>query len=88
MRSDGTHWQKYYLGIGGECQNFVPNGGFWCNGQYKVPSGLTYNSTILPNAPYANVTGGIIQTWRPHHWALSKFISYTSILHIPALGSL
>ena len=52
--------------------NFVPNGGFWCNGEYKVPSGLTYTSEILPNAPYANTTGGIIQTWRPNHWALSN----------------
>ena len=72
VRTDGPNWQKYYLGIGGECSNFVPNGGFWCNGQYKVPSGLTYTPTILPNAPYANTTGGIIQTWRPNHWALSN----------------
>eukprot|EP01083_Nonionella_stella_P019641 54547_1 len=66
-------WQHYYLGIGGECENFVPNAGFWCNGEYKVPSGLVFTKEILPNAPYANASGAIIQTWRPDHWSSWMF---------------
>ena len=58
----------YDIIIKGVCNNFVPNGGFWCNRGYTVPGGLVYNDTILPNAPYANITGAIIQTWRPNHW--------------------
>ena len=65
VRSDGKSFQKYYLGIGGECDNFSPNAGFWCNGEYKVPSGMKVSPSILPNAPYANTTGAIVQTWRP-----------------------
>ena len=80
-RTDGTAFQKYYLGIGGECDNFVPNGGFWCNGaykgeDYKVPSGLEFTRDILPNSPYADVTGAVIQTWRPSHWASWMVLSH------------
>ena len=31
----------------GVCDNFVPNGGFWCDKGYTVPGGLVYNKTIL-----------------------------------------
>ena len=54
-------------------ENFVPNAGFWCNGEYTVPSGLTFTKKILPNSPYANISGAIIQTWRPNHWASWMF---------------
>ena len=73
----------YNLGIGGPCQHFVPNAGYWCSGQgqggyyphpwYCMTTGLTYNSTILPNTPYANTENGIIQAWHPAHWATWMF---------------
>lgn len=56
---------------------FIPNAGFWCGnnptGQYHVPSGLKFTQKILPNSPYANISGAIVQTWRPNHWASWMF---------------
>lgn len=65
------------------CKNFVPNAAYWCSAQgqggyvgvpyYTVPTGLSYNSKILPNAPYKDPTNGIIQTWQCAHWATWMF---------------
>eukprot|EP01084_Bolivina_argentea_P180090 311129_1 len=83
VRNDTTqNWfQTYSLGIGGSCENFYPKAGYWCanttNGggafTYQIPSGLTYNSTLLPNTPYADGSQLIVQAWRPAYWASWMF---------------
>ena len=75
LRNDSAeNWfQQYQLGVGGCCNVFTPNAGYWCGNHtqgggafpYRIPSGLVYDSSILPNAPYANVDGAVIQAWRP-----------------------
>ena len=75
--SDNNYFQKYQLGIGGPCKYFDPPAGYWCGNNtegggaftYKVPSGMVADQKILPNSPYKNVKGAIVQTWRPGHWA-------------------
>ena len=70
------YFQHYNLGIGGSCANFTPPAGYWCSSKtqgggpstYRIPTGLVYGNTSsnkLPNAPYKDTTGGVIQTWRP-----------------------
>eukprot|EP01084_Bolivina_argentea_P021555 40055_1 len=80
ISTDGQ-FDFYTLGIGGPCNNFVPNAGFFCSelagggnqGVYTVPSGLRYNKTILPNTPYKNIAGAVIHCWRPSHWCTWMF---------------
>ena len=83
FRNDTTqNWFKhYYLGIGGPCNNFYPKAGYWCSNEtngggaftYKIPSGLIYNKSILPNTPYLDGSEIIIQAWRPAYWASWMF---------------
>ena len=44
---------------------------------------MIVSDTALPNAPYANITGGIIQAWRQAHWAswMFEIESYDDALH-------
>ena len=79
MRNESATYEfmYYQLGIGGICNQFDPPAGYWCGTEtegggastYSIPHGLAYNKTILPHAPYNNINGGIISTWRPAHWA-------------------
>ena len=74
--STGDFWY-YQLGIGGVCNQFLPNAGYWCGDKtqgggaftYRIPKGFFYNSSILPNAPYKNVTNAVVSVWHPSHWA-------------------
>ena len=59
-------------------QQFDPPAGFWCGNQtegggaftYTIPSGITYDNTILPNSYlYKNLINGVIQAWHPDYWA-------------------
>ena len=34
---------------------------------------MVVNDKILPNLPYKNATGAIVQTWRPGHWSSWMF---------------
>ena len=71
-------FEHYNIGIGGtSCFNFEPRAGFRCSTAnqtsqdlqtYQIPTGMIYNTKDLPNAPYANPKGGIVQVWRPKHW--------------------
>ena len=36
---------------------------------YYVPTAMQATAATLPNLPYKNATGAIVQTWRPGHWA-------------------
>ena len=77
-RNDTTqnYFQHYQLGIGAShgscCKQFDPPAGFWCSNEtqgggaftYRTPSGLVFDKTILPNSPYNDPIGAVIQTWR------------------------
>ena len=77
MRNSSDSFQQYQLGIGGPCKNFEPPAGYWCGSKtsgggaftYRVPSGMVADKNKLPNSPYKNPKGAVIQTWRPAHWA-------------------
>ena len=81
LRKSSDNFQKYQLGIGGSCKYFDPPAGYWCGNNtygggaftYKVPSGMIADQKILPNSPYKNAKGAIVQTWRPGHWASWMF---------------
>ena len=81
VRNDSNEFMYYQAGIGGICNVFDPPMGYWCGNMtegggaatYQVPSGLRYNSSILPHAPYRNTTNGIVSVWHPSHWATWHF---------------
>ena len=81
VRSSGQMFQHYQLGVGGCCKNFVPDAGYWCGSKtqgggaftYHVPSGMVADKSVLPNQPYTNATGAVVQCWRPGHWASWMF---------------
>ena len=70
-------FQTFTAGIGGTCDRFQPAAGYWCSTKvqgggsqiYAVPTAMLTNKQTLPNLPYANPKGAIVQTWRPGHWA-------------------
>ena len=70
-------FQTYTAGIGGTCDRFQPNAGYWCSNAvsgggsviYFVPTAMQATAATLPNLPYKNATGAVVQTWRPGHWA-------------------
>ena len=80
-RKSAAMFQQYQLGIGGPCKNFDPPAGYWCGNEtegggafsYRVPSGMIADTKTLPNMPYKNPKGAVIQTWRPAHWASWMF---------------
>mgnify|MGYP001330823822 CR=1 FL=1 len=79
VRSSGASWQQYMVGLAGPCSVFEPASSFWCNalvGGFATPSGLTFNATQLPHAPYAaNISGrAIVHTFHPAHWASWAFL--------------
>lgn len=85
LRTSSNSFQKYQLGVGGPCKEFDPPAGYWCGNKtsgggaftYRVPSGMVASKKTLPNSPYKNATGAVLQTWRPAHWASWMFeVSY------------
>ena len=81
LRTSSSSFQKYQLGVGGPCKDFTPPAGYWCGDKtsgggaftYRVPSGMVASSKVLPNSPYKNATGAVVQAWRPAHWASWMF---------------
>ena len=81
FRNSSDSFQKFQLGINGTCENFDPPGGYWCGRKtggggafmYRVPTGMVADKSILPNQPYKNATGAVLQVWRPGHWASWMF---------------
>ena len=80
--SSGGYFYYYNLGIGGICDTqFTPNAGYWCSNTtkgggastYKIPSGMTFNKSILPNSPYNDASQAVIQAWQPAKWASWMF---------------
>jgi len=72
-----SSFQTFTAGIGGTCERFQPPAGYWCSEHvqgggsviYYVPIAMQADTSVLPHLPYKNPKGGIIQTWRPGHWA-------------------
>lgn len=81
FRNSSQSFTKFDLGIGGPCKNFNPPAGYWCATNiggggahvYKIPSGMVATKKTLPNSPYKNPIGAVVQTWRPGHWASWMF---------------
>jgi hypothetical protein len=83
LRNTSTSsFQTYTAGVGGTCDRFQPNAGYWCSNNvqgggsviYYVPIAAQFSTTTLPNSPYANPVGGVVQTWRPGHWASWMYV--------------
>ena len=76
FRDSSNMFQRFLLGISGTCNNFDPPAGYWCANEtegggaftYRIPSGLVADKSVLPNQPYRNLNGAIIQAWRPARW--------------------
>jgi hypothetical protein len=72
-----SSFQTFTAGIGGTCDRFQPNAGYWCSKNvqgggsviYYVPIAMQASQSTLPNTPYKSPAGAIVQTWRPGHWA-------------------
>ena len=43
---------------------------------YVIPTGMVYNENDLPNAPYADTTGGVVQAWRSGQLSLGFFFFF------------
>lgn len=75
-------FQTFTAGIGGTCDRFQPNAGYWCSTKvqgggsviYYVPTAMQATQHTLPNTPYADATGAVVQTWRPGHWASWMYV--------------
>ena len=78
--ADGE-FSYYQLGVGGCCDVFTPNAGYWCGNKtqgggaftYLIPSGINFTGK-LPNSPYKTLKNAVIQTWRPAHWSSWMFL--------------
>ena len=81
FRSDFAIMQHYTLGFAAEgsgCAGFTPPYAFWCSnltgresngtGFFSRPAGVSLNASMLPNLPYANVSGAVLQTWMSGRW--------------------
>ena len=71
-------FQKYMVGIHGPCDIYDPPVSYWCSKDpsgggafaFRAPRGLWPTSdTVLPNAPYKDMSKAIINVWRPSRWA-------------------
>mmetsp|Transcript_14885 Transcript_14885/g.44162 ORF Transcript_14885/g.44162 Transcript_14885/m.44162 type:complete len:907 (-) Transcript_14885:74-2794(-) len=76
-----NEFQNFELGVRGCCSNFDPQEGYWCSDKtsgggaftYRIPSGISAPTHTLPNAPYTDPTGAVVQAFRPGHWASWMF---------------
>jgi hypothetical protein len=74
MLHDKTMFQNYMVGVGGHCEHYTPPVSYWCSEHpsgggafsFRVPSGLTYSKLKDWKDP---TKGGIVNAWRPAHWA-------------------
>ena len=86
----------YKEGIGGGCAELLgglaPPTGYWCSntseqtGMWRTPIGVDVDSESLPNQPYADPIGGVIQAWHPKRWA-SRMYNISSYSFSAAKGS-
>lgn len=78
VRNESFMFLNYMVGFDGACEVYSPPLSYWCSQHpsgggafaFRVPSGLTYSASTLPNAPYASgAPGALLAVWRPAHWA-------------------
>eukprot|EP01084_Bolivina_argentea_P066968 122068_1 len=75
------YYEYYMLGFGGPCEIFDPPAGYWCAignqgggaAMYTLPSGIKYNSTILPHTPYKDASSIVLHAWHYLHWSSWAF---------------
>jgi hypothetical protein len=49
---------------------------------------MEYTPALMPNAPFANATGGVVHAWRPAHWFTTQSeIGTDSLTHKSSNGS-
>jgi hypothetical protein len=76
-------FQKYTVGIGGNCDVYDPPVSFWCSKYcdgggafvYHVPSGLTFENNTFSGRQWKNWTGAIVHAWREAYDCLFEFFS-------------
>eukprot|EP01116_Phalansterium_solitarium_P023012 TRINITY_DN785_c0_g1_i1.p1 TRINITY_DN785_c0_g1~~TRINITY_DN785_c0_g1_i1.p1 ORF type:complete len:881 (-),score=338.00 TRINITY_DN785_c0_g1_i1:265-2871(-) len=86
FRNSSASFEYYNLGVGGPwCSGplaFDPPAGYWCSNMtegggaftYRTPLGMVADRHVLPNQPYKNATGAVIQAWHPSHWASRMYL--------------
>ena len=77
-------WGQYWIGTGGPCADRAPPAGYWCApraprhiAQPTHAAGIVLSGHQLPNYPYKNPAGAVINTWGRDHW-------YTNIFELGA----
>ena len=92
FRNTGQSFQKFQLGIGGTCSQFVPPAGYWCGNACdggaprppdciaRWPEGLVYNASVLPNGPYKDLSRAVVQMWHPVRSAADVAIAAAAML--------
>jgi hypothetical protein len=77
MDTTGTWFQHYMIGTKGLCSVYDPPVSYWCSEHpsgggafaFRTPSGVTPKAGALPNAPYKDLSGAVLNVWRPSRWA-------------------
>lgn len=67
-------FQDYYLGVNGSCDMYeIDQSSYWCQPYGRTagatycarrPSGVVYESSALPNTPYADASQLLVSAWR------------------------
>lgn len=82
LRSDGSMFRDFGLGIGGSCAHFSPPSSYWCASNaagggphgYVFPSGVVINRTSHNrNWTTQALKGARLHTFRPGHWSTWQF---------------
>jgi len=76
-----THYCRRSVSTAGLPGTYTPPYGYYCSNhpprgtvyRHRPPMGLNPGQD-LPNAPYANATGAVIQTWMPEHWYSNQYL--------------
>jgi len=75
--TSAANWfQQYMIGTNGLCSVYDPPVSYWCSQHpsgggafpFRTPSGVRVKPGVLKNAPYTDVSGMVINIWRPARW--------------------
>lgn len=86
-------WGLFTMGTGGPCTEGLPGTysppfGYYCSNhpprgtqyRHRPPMGINVGSE-LPNAPYTNASGAVIQSWMPEHWYSNQYLISSQTVH-------
>jgi len=72
---------SFVMGTGGTCgaglgSTYEPPYGYYCSTNpprgkryiHRPPVAMAVGAGVLPNAPYSNISGAVVQAWMPDHW--------------------